>query len=107
MKTTEMKKRKPLDEIELREGFKGQQSKNYFTYRELFPLDPLIKHLRNLKKPASLFSMFSLPNIEISSFCFCKYCFALGMCDGTVVIIDPAAGDLITHSIVIFGISID
>ena len=63
--------------------------------------------MRNIKEPASLFSMFSLANIEANSFCFWKYCLALGISDGTVVIIDAAAGDLITHSIVIFGISID
>jgi len=100
-----LKKRKPLEDIE----FSAEISSSnpalaqfpYFSCRELFCLDPLIKHLRTLKKPIGLFSsFFSPPQIDIISTCFCKYCFIFGLSDGSIMLVEPREGDLLGHSMV-------
>ncbi len=102
--TSILKKRKPLEDVELREPTSTPelQQAPYFAAKELFCLDPLIKYLRGLKKPSGMFSVFSAsPPLDLVSLCFCKYCFALGLSDGSVVLVDQGTGDHLSHTMVL------
>ena len=99
-----LKKRKPLEDVEFRDDFAGSvlQLQSYFQYKEQFNLDPVLKHLRNLKKPPGLFSgLFSPPALAVTAVCFCKYSLTLGLSDGSIAQIDSYTGQLLSQAMVL------
>jgi hypothetical protein len=101
-----MKKRKPLEDVEFRDeaGGSSLQLQSYFQYKEQFNLDGVLKHLRNLKKPAGLFSgLFSPPALSVTAVCYCKFSLALGLSDGSVAQVDSYTGQLISQAMVLIS----